>query len=426
VEFSSVLFIPGSIPWELTRNMFDDDSRGIRLYVKRVFINDKFQEAIPRWLTFIRGVVDSEDLPLNVGREILQKSKMLTIINKRITNKAIDMIRKIRDKGGDQWNKFWENFGKYLKVGVVEDRDNQEIIASLLQFWSSSSGTERIDLDGYIERMKPNQTAIYYIAAESRKAAEESPALEKLRKLKYEVLYLTEPLDEFCMQSLGINKFRGKEVIDVTKEDLKLAEPEAETPDQIEKRKTKRIEMEGMCTWLQDFFGSKKVQRAVVSDRLTESPAVLVQGEFGMSPTMQRYIRQQAAAQGLSENEMYGMSMNQAVLEINPDHPIIEQLNDMVKKDKNAKANKEVATLIYDVACLQGGYNVEDPGSFAKRITSMMAREASAYMTTASSPPAPAAAPEPSASASAQPPSPASPPSLPEQSQPISPDAPPS
>jgi len=229
VEFSSVLFVPGTVPWELSRNMFDDESRGIRLYVKRVFINDKFGESIPRWLTFVRGVVDSEDLPLNVGREVLQKSRMLTVINKRLANKAIDMIRSIKNEGGDKWKKFWENFGKYLKVGVVEDRDHQELIASLLEFWTSTSGTERASFDDYIGRMKPNQTCIYYVSGETRHAASNSPALEKLKKFGYEVIFATEPIDEFCLQALSAAKFRNFDVIDANKADLKLPEFETET-----------------------------------------------------------------------------------------------------------------------------------------------------------------------------------------------------
>uniref|UniRef100_A0A0G4FHB7 Histidine kinase/HSP90-like ATPase domain-containing protein n=1 Tax=Chromera velia CCMP2878 TaxID=1169474 RepID=A0A0G4FHB7_9ALVE len=377
VEFSSVLFIPGSIPWELTRNMFDDDSRGIRLYVKRVFINDKFAEAIPRWLTFIRGVVDSEDLPLNVGREILQKSKMLTIINKRIAAKAIDMIREIRRQGGDKWDKFWENFGKYLKVGVVEDRDHKEQIAQLLQFYSSKSGPKQTTLDEYVSRMKANQTAIYYVAAESRQAAAENPLLEKLRALDYEIMYMTEPLDEFCMQSLQTGDYMGKQVVDINKDDLRL--PEDESEDEKERKKQKRIEMENLCDWLENYYG-KTVQKVRVSERLTESPVLLVQGEFGISPSLQKYIKQQAAAQGTQENEMYGMAMNQLIVEVNAEHPIVEQLNQMVLKDRNSRNAKEVAKLLFDVASLQGGYTVNDPGAFAKGIVRLMKREADTFL----------------------------------------------
>ncbi|KAF8822786.1 Hsp90 domain-containing protein [Cardiosporidium cionae] len=373
IDFQSVLYIPGALPWELARNMFDEESRGIRLYVRRVFINDKFTEATPRWLTFLRGVVDSDDLPLNVGREILQKSRMLSIINKRITLKTIEMIRSLQLAGGAKWEKFWDNFGKYLKVGVVEDRDHQSQIASLIEFWSTTSGTNRTTLDAYIDRMKANQTAIFYVASESRKAAFESPALEKLRKYGYEVLYSTEPIDEFCLSTLGINKYRDFEVMDVNKADLKLPE-DAEHKTKAADLK-KHVDLNSLCEWIQNEFG-KKLQRVVVSQRLVDSPAILVQGDFGLSPTMQRYMKQQAASQGISERDVYGLAVNQYILEINPDSSIIQQLHRLVKKDKQSKEAQDLIKQLYDVASLQGGYNIEDIPGFSKRVIELMRKTA--------------------------------------------------
>ncbi|PFH34041.1 Hsp90 domain-containing protein [Besnoitia besnoiti] len=424
VDFNALLFIPGALPWELARNMFDEESRGIRLYVKRVFINDKFADAVPRWLTFIRGVVDSDELPLNVGREILQKSRMLQVINKRIAAKAVEMMKNMKNEGGEKWRRFWDNYGKYVKVGAVEDKDNQEDLASLVQFYSTASPKETTDLAGYLQRMKERndkidrgedplptnssgrivlrrkQNAVYYLAAENRKAAEESPALELPRELGYEVIFGTEPLDEFFLASLSINQFKGIQVIDVNKADLKLGGEESPgsgtrststgggtgagqartagvgDKDSIE---TKRVQMGSLCEWLQQILGSR-VHNVHVTDRLFTSPAVLVQGDFGLSPTMQRYMKQQAAAQGVSEQELYGASLNQPILELNPYHPIIQRLDIMVKRDVTDPKAKEVALQLFDVAALQGGYNIENPGYFAKRVIEMMKREADAAL----------------------------------------------
>ncbi|GAW82647.1 heat shock protein [Plasmodium gonderi] len=378
ISFNSILYIPGSLPWELSKNMFDEESRGIRLYVKRVFINDKFSESIPRWLTFLRGIVDSENLPLNVGREILQKSKMLSIINKRIVLKSISMMKGLKETGGEKWNKFLNTFGKYLKIGVVEDKENQEEIASLVEFYSINSGDKKIDLDTYIENMKQDQKCIYYISGENKKTAQNSPSLEKLKALNYDVLFSLEPIDEFCLSSLTVNKYKGYDVLDVNKADLKLKkENDQNKTDSLDKLKMK---YEILCRWLHNKF-SHKVHEVRISDRLINSPALLVQGEMGISPSMQKYMRQQATAQGMSENEMFGgQSANQPVLEINPNHYIIKQLNHLIQIDKMNSQNSEIAEQIFDVASMQGGYAIDDTGLFAKRVIGMMEKNAQTYL----------------------------------------------
>ncbi|EUT78951.1 hypothetical protein PFAG_05527 [Plasmodium falciparum Santa Lucia] len=378
ISFNSILYIPGSLPWELSKNMFDEESRGIRLYVKRVFINDKFSESIPRWLTFLRGIVDSENLPLNVGREILQKSKMLSIINKRIVLKSISMMKGLKETGGDKWTKFLNTFGKYLKIGVVEDKENQEEIASLVEFYSINSGDKKTDLDSYIENMKEDQKCIYYISGENKKTAQNSPSLEKLKALNYDVLFSLEPIDEFCLSSLTVNKYKGYEVLDVNKADLKLKkENDQNKSDSLDKQK---MEYEILCRWLHNKF-SHKVHEVRISDRLINSPALLVQGEMGMSPSMQKYMKQQATAQGISENEMFGgQSANQPLLEINPNHFIIKQLNHLIQIDKMNLQNSEIAEQIFDVASMQGGYTIDDTGLFAKRVIGMMEKNAEQYL----------------------------------------------
>ncbi|GBE58823.1 heat shock protein [Babesia ovata] len=374
VEFSCLLFVPGSLPWELSRNMFDDESRGIRLYVKRVFINDKFSEAVPRWLTFVRGVVDSDELALNVGREYLQRSKALTVINKRIATKAIDMLKNLKAANPERFKKFSDHFGKYIKIGVVEDRENQQELASLITFWSTKSGQDRVSLDEYVGRMKPDQSAIYYLTAEDIKSAQSSPSLEKLKALDYEVLYALEPIDEFCLSSLTAAKYKNIAVLDVNKSDLKLKEAAESESSQ------KPVEFETLCGWIKALFPDD-LHDVKISNRLVESPAILVQTDFGLSPSMQRYMKQQATSAGMNDTELFGTSMvSKPVLEINIDHPIIQHLNAMVKTDKLSDLPRQVAKQLLDVVSIQGGYNVKDPTQFARNVLEMMQREAKQFL----------------------------------------------
>ncbi|CDR96732.1 heat shock protein 90, putative [Babesia bigemina] len=376
VEFSCLLFVPGSLPWELSRNMFDDESRGIRLYVKRVFINDKFSEAVPRWLTFVRGVVDSDELALNVGREYLQRSKALTVINKRIATKALDMLKNLKAANPERFRKFSDHFGKYIKIGVVEDRENQQELASLVTFWSTKSGQNRVSLDEYVGRMKPEQSAIYYLTADDIKSAQSSPSLEKLKALDYEVLYALEPIDEFCLSSLTAAKYKNITVLDVNKSDLKLKEAADGEPSQ----KQNPVEFETLCGWMKALFPDD-LHDVKVSTRLVESPAILVQTDFGLSPSMQRYMKQQATSAGMNDTELFGTSMiSKPVLEINIDHPIIQHLNAMVKTDKLSDLPRQVAKQLLDVVSIQGGYSVKDPTVFARNVLDMMQREAKQFL----------------------------------------------
>eukprot|EP00918_Siedleckia_nematoides_P042455 GHVU01092655.1.p1 GENE.GHVU01092655.1~~GHVU01092655.1.p1 ORF type:complete len:514 (+),score=107.79 GHVU01092655.1:455-1996(+) len=411
VEFSAVLFVPGSLPWELTRDAFDPESRGVRLYVKRVFINDKFTDVLPRWLTFLRGVVDSSDLPLNVGREVLQKSRIMSIINKRIASKAVALIQSIKDKGGDSYDKFWVNFGRYVKVGVIEDRDHQQELAAFLLFYSTksthtqgglphadadraanrgaaasggSTGTSKaptVSLDDYISRMQPNQTAIYYVAAESQRAAEASPALEELRRLNYEVLYAPEPIDEFTLTALGASQYRGYPVVDANKADLKLPtswgaqdDLSGSTPGS-QQRMHNEASFERFCQWMHSLIGAADLQKVVVSRRLTSSPAVLVQGDFGLSPTMQRYMKQQAAVQGAAA-DAYGGQLNQGVMELNINHPVIRHLKQKVDEDPESEVAKQRGRLVYQIAALAGGYGVADAKHFCDSVIELMRQSA--------------------------------------------------
>jgi heat shock protein beta len=356
------------LPFELSKDMFDENARNIRLYVKRVFINDKFEDLMPRWLKFVRGVVDSDDLPLNVSREILQKSKVLSIINKRLVRKSLDMIEAIADDEDEtKYILFWNNFGKYLKVGIIEDDRNRKEIAPLLRFFSSKSGDEFTSLDTYVENMPEGQKSIYYVTGDGRAAASMSPVVEKLTSRGYEVLFATEPLDEIMFESL--REFKDFDVVDAAKEGLSLDDEE----DEETKKEKENLaqEYKQVVEYLEALLAGK-VQKVTVSNLLTDSPAALVQGAYGMSPTMQRYMRAQTVASG---SDLGLDQMNQAVMEINPKHPIVADLERMIKNNKEAKETEEYALLMYDVASMTSGYDVKDMGGFAKRVMNLMHSE---------------------------------------------------
>eukprot|EP00978_Attheya_sp_CCMP212_P020703 scaffold59562_cov57-Attheya_sp.AAC.1 len=338
VECKAIIYVPGMLPFELSKDMFDENSRNIRLYVKRVFINDKFEDLMPRWLKFVRGVVDSDDLPLNVGREILQKSKVLNIINKRL----------------------------YLKVGVIEDEKNVKELKPLLRFFSSRSGEEYTSLDSYVVGMAEGQKSIYYVTGDGKKNTAMSPVIEKLTSRGYEVLYGVEPLDEITLETL--KNYKDFDIVDATKEGLNLEDEKDE--DKEKKQEELKKEYAELIEFLEGEFAGK-IQKVTLSTLLTTSPAALVQGAYGMSPTMQRYMKAQAVASGADGSAAAGM--NQAVLEINPTHPIVRDLNMMLKGgDKDATSTKNFANLMYDVASMTSGYDVPDMQDFAARVMGLM------------------------------------------------------
>eukprot|EP00979_Chaetoceros_neogracilis_P012012 scaffold3074_cov280-Chaetoceros_neogracile.AAC.27 len=368
VECKALLYIPGMLPFELSKDMFDEEARNIRLYVKRVFINDKFEDIMPRWLKFVKGVVDSDDLPLNVSREILQKSKVLSIINKRLVRKSLDMFRELADdEDPSKYIMFWNNFGKYLKVGIIEDEKNKKDLIPLLRFYSNKSGEEYTSFDKYVEGMPEAQKSIYYVTGEGRKNAMQLPVVEKLTSRGFEVLLMTEPLDEITIEA--IRDYKDLNVVDATKEGLDLEDDE-DTKKEKEELNEQYIDI---CEFLEVELKGM-VQKVTVSTLLTDSPAALVQGAYGVSPTMQRYMKAQSVASGGADGNLD--SMNQAVLEINPKHSIVQDLQKMVNSDKDSEETRNFALLMYDVASMTGGYEVQDASAFAKRVMSMMSDKA--------------------------------------------------
>ncbi|XP_078443088.1 heat shock protein 90-5, chloroplastic-like [Wolffia australiana] len=361
VEFRSVLYIPGMAPLN-NEDVVNAKTKNIRLYVKRVFISDDFDgELFPRYLSFVKGVVDSNDLPLNVSREILQESRIVRIMRKRLVRKTFDMIQEISEsENKEDYKKFWENFGKLLKLGCIEDSANHKRLAPLLRFYSSKSEEDLISLDEYVENMGENQKAIYYLATDSLKSAKTAPFLEKLIQKDIEVLYLVEPIDEVAIQNL--QTYKEKKFVDISKEDLELGDE-----DEVKDRENQQ-EFTLLCDWLKQQLGDK-VAKVQVSKRLSSSPCVLVSGKFGWSANMERLMK----AQTLGDTSSLEFMRGRRILEINPDHPIIKDLNAACKNDPNSSDASRAVDLLYDTALISSGFTPDSPAELGNKIYQMMA-----------------------------------------------------
>ncbi|KAH0927683.1 hypothetical protein HID58_019939 [Brassica napus] len=358
VEFRSILYVPPVSPMGKD-DVVNQKTKNIRLYVKRVFISDDFDgELFPRYLSFIKGVVDSHDLPLNVSREILQESRIVRIMKKRLVKKAFDMILGISlSENREDYEKFWDNFGKHLKLGCIEDRENHKRIAPLLRFFSSQSENDMISLDEYVENMKAEQKAIYYIASDSVTSAKNAPFLEKLMEKELEVLYLVEPIDEVAIQSL--KSYKDKDFIDISKEDLDLGKRQ--------ERGERGSCEKGTCDWIKKRLGDK-VASVQISSRLSSSPCVLVSGKFGWSANMERLMKAQAGGDTTSLEFMKG----RRVFEINPDHSIIKNINAAYKSNPNDEDAMRAIDLMYDAALVSSGFTPENPAELGGKIYEMM------------------------------------------------------
>merc|ERR1719297_476860 len=358
LEFRALLFVPKRAPFDLFENK--KTKNNIKLYVRRVFIMDNCEELIPEYLNFVKGVVDSEDLPLNISREMLQQNKILKVIRKNIVKKILDLVEEIcEDK--DNFKKFYEQFGKNLKLGIHEDSTNRKKLAGYLRFHTSASGEEMCSLNDYVSRMKENQKDIYYITGETKEVVAASSFVEKLKKRGLEVVYMTEPIDEYVVQQL--KEFDGKNLVSVTKEGLDLPEDEEEK----EKKESDMKKFEGLCKVMKDIL-DKKVEKVVVSSRLVSSPCCIVTSQYGWTANMERIMK----AQALRDTSTMGYMAAKKHLEINPDHSIVENLRQRAEADKNDKSVKDLVMLLFETSLLSSGFSLEDPAVHAQRIHRMI------------------------------------------------------
>ncbi|CAK9255847.1 unnamed protein product [Sphagnum jensenii] len=372
VEFKAVLFIPPTAAPDLFENYYINKAT-LKLYVRRVFISDTFDELLPKYLSFLKGIVDSDSLPLNVSREMLQQHASLKTIKKKLVRKALDMIRHIADEDPDEkleaeesmkkgkYAKFWEQFSKVIKLGIIEDAMNHDRLAKLLRFHSSKSGDKLISLDQYIVRMKPGQKQIYYITGQDKKQLEKSPLLENLLKRGYEILFLTDPIDEYLTQNL--TEYEGNKFQNASKDDLKIG-------SKYDQARTKEIKesYKELTKWWKDILAGENVESVKVSNRLANTPAVVVTSKYGWSANMERIMKSQT----LSEPAKLGYMGGKRILEINPRHPIIKELREKVALDSEDESAKEAAKLIFETALLESGFVLEDPKDFATRIYSVI------------------------------------------------------
>jgi len=405
VDFKAVLYLPSFLSPDFYEN-FQNKKASLKLYVRRVFISDSFEDLVPKWLSFLVGLVDSDSLPLNVSREMLQMSEGLKVIRKKIVRKAIEMMKRLSDadvrarkgpeeeESEDEWlskltgntstyenederkeaiekakeeasskyEKFWKSYGKAVKMGLIEDQSNRRRLLPLLRFDTSATDGKTTTLDEYVSRMKENQTGIYYLVGTSREELARSPFVEMLVSKGYEVIFFSDPLDEYV--TAHVTEYEGKTLINVSKDDLKL--PENDKKEEKEKNKRASAYFKGLGAWWKK--NVKEISSVRVSRRLSSAPCVVVSGKYGWSATMERIARVQA----LGDSDKATMMKSQRILEINPRHPLIQQMRAQWEKDPADADLVSNARVLYESCALNSGFLLDDWQAHNDRIISLL------------------------------------------------------
>jgi len=405
IEFKSILYLPKKAPFDMMDNYWTKKSE-VKLFVRRVLVAEKFEELLPRYLNFVRGVVDSDDLPLNVSREQLQQNKIMKVISKKLVRKVLELMKKLakeEDSGDDEdeekdddeekgeekkeekkdkadeegtWTKFWKEFNKNLKMGCYEDDSNRSKLSKLLRFLTTKSEGKEISLDKYLDRMQESQESIYYMSGESVEVMQKAPALQIFKKKDLEVLMLSDHLDEPCLQKLA--DYEGKKFVSIQKADVKLDESEEE-----KKRFSKVKDMyKPLTDWWKDSLteltekgamkdAGVKIEKVEISKRLTESPVVVVTSQFGYSAQQERVMK----AQAFQNKDQLSMMSGRKTLEINPNHPVVVDLLSKVKANKEDSAAKDTAAVLFQTALIESGYEIADPSALVNRVYRLMSKE---------------------------------------------------
>merc|ERR1712078_611268 len=402
IEFKSVLYLPKKAPFDQMDNYWTKKSE-IKLYVRRVLVAEKFEELLPRYLNFVRGVVDSDDLPLNVSREQLQQNKIMKVISKKLVRKVLELMKKLakeEESGDDEdeekedeeeaskeekkeksdddssWSKFYKEFNKNLKMGCYEDDSNRSKLSKLLRFTTTKSEGKDISLDKYLDRMQESQESIYYMSGDSMDTMKKAPSLQIFLKKDLEVLMLSDHLDEPCVQKLA--DYEGKKFVSIQKADVKI--------DETEEEKKRFSKLKDMYKPLTDWWKEKltdftekgamkdagvKIEAVAVSKRLTESPVVVVTSQFGYSAQQEKVMKSQAFQ---NKDQMSSMS-GRKTLEVNPNHPVVVDLLSKIKADKEDKAAKDTAQVLFQTALIESGYEIADPSALVNRVYRLMSKE---------------------------------------------------